>query len=174
MASPTPNRIINNLKTNDKWEQTYGKDIKTPLDEFKNYESFISSGPDFFESGKHYGAPLSGYGAKYSVPYSKLIDAYSKSKGKFADKALTDPEIKKYHDERMAQKNALFDRVRKVPAEKRVQFLNSYGPYSDPFDYEGEPLELADEKSINDFLENFEYGYQDWETLKNYLDEMGY
>ena len=175
MADKNPNKIIDDLNVEDKWEKTYGGKIKTPLDEFKNYEDYITVGPDFFDSGKHYGAPIDGFGAKYNVPYPRLIEAYSKSKGKFADKALTDPEIKKYHDSRMAERAALYDRVRKVPQDKRADFFRGYGYFQDPFDYEDDGFTYGDDdKSVEDFLESFDYDYGGWETLKDYLDEGGY
>ena len=152
-------------------EEAIRRDFKKPIDEFKNYESFLYTGPDFFGDQKYYGAPTFGYGSKYSIPYDKILDAYSKTKGKFAKDAFTDPEIKEYYDSQMARKKGLYDRVRKVPKDKWGDFAYQYGYFSDPFDFEGEDTDVI---SPDKFIETFDYGHEDWDTLEEYLKERGY
>ena len=170
MADKNPNKIIDDLNKTEK----YGDKFKTPLEEFEDYENSLNIGLELPGEREYYGIPYSGFGSKFQTPYPKLIEAYSKSKGKFADKALTDPEIKKYHDSRMAERAALYDRVRKIPQDKRADFLNGYGYFQDPFDYEGENIYGSDDESINKFLDWIDYNYADWSTLEDYLKEGKY
>lgn len=166
-----PKELSNSIQNDDVFERTYGSKIKTPLDDFKNFESHLVTGPDFYGEREHYGTPLEGLGSQFQTPYPKLIEAYSKSKGKYANAALTDPEIKKYHNSRMAERNALYDRVRKVPQDKWKDFAYGYGSFADPFDFEGDPEDVM---SVDDFLNSFDVSYGDWDTLSDYLKKKGY
>lgn len=139
----------------------------SPLDEFKLYESTIYSGPDFEDNHDYFGIPLTGEGSSFGVAYPKLLEQYGKSKGQHAK--TINPEVQKYFNDRLAYRQGLYDRVNKVPEEKWENFIDEYGPYADPFDYEGGDAPI----SKKDFLESFDYA-PDWDILESYLKEKGY
>ena len=141
----------------------------SPLDEFKLYESTIYTGPDFDNDSDYFGIPFRGEGSKFNVAYPNLLDAYGKTKGKYA-KSI-DPEVQKYFNDRLAYRQGLYDRVNKIPEDKWNDFAYGYGPYSDPFDWEdtGEgPY------SKQEFLDSLDNSVGDWDTLERYLAESGY
>lgn len=157
------------LELKKKWEDNSGANINTPLDDFKRYENAQYIGAIADDDKKHYG--VYPFGESKTPNYKDLIDSYSKSKGKFAAQ-FNDPEIKKYHDEQMARRNAAYDRVRKVPQDQWRDFAYGYGYFQDPYDFEGDPEDVG---TVDEFINYFDgTGMGDIEILEDYLKEKGY
>lgn len=162
----SPEHLIQGeLRTED---ELYDEASKTPLDDFQEFESSMYLGYDPFHFRQRYGIDDVNY---KKTNYPGLLDAYSKSKGKHAGVALTDPEIKKYFDSQMARRQSLYDRFKKIPEEKRKDFAIGLGYELDPFDFEPDAVENSYDPSMDDW---FDYNPHDWETIERYLDELGY
>ena len=101
----TPEELSKKIREQNDFYDTH---VKTPLDDFKRFEDAVYMGFDPYEMRGRYG--ISPYdektGIKTNMPYQDIINAYGKSRGKFAAKA-NDPEIKKYFDEQMAYRNGI-------------------------------------------------------------------
>lgn len=163
-----PKDLVNQVNSQNEHINNLRKTI-TPLDEFKRYEDFMYSGPDFQDDQTYFGAPFHGEGSKYSVAYPKLLEAYGKTRGVHA-KSI-DPEVQKYFNDRMAYRQGLFDRVNKVPEDKWQGFAYGYGPFSDPFDFEGDESTPI---TRQEFLDSFDYDASNLGILEDYLKERGY
>lgn len=163
----TPSELADQIKKENNY---YDEKIKTPLDDFKNFEQAVYRGFDPYNQSGRYG--IRPYGDIQRVQYPELINAFRKSRGRFASQA-DDPEIKKYHDEQLAYRNGLYDRVRKIPRDKLDDFAYGYGFFQDPFDYEDEGY--VPPKDAEEFLSWMDdVSPMDWEILEDYLNEKGY
>lgn len=149
-------------KENDYYEQH----SKTPLQDFQTFEL-----ANIYPRDEYNLRPRYGISENRNLTYPEYLDAYSKSKGKFASQ-YQDPEIQKYFNDQLAYRQQLFDRVRNIPSDKFQEFAHGYGPYSDPFDYEDEGYVAP--KDAEEFLNWFDAYPLDWETLDSYLGESGY
>lgn len=148
-------------------DELYDESSKTPLDDFQNFESSMYQGFDPFHYRKRYGID----DINYKQPnYPGLLDAYSKSKGKHAGVALTDPEIKKYFESQLARRQKIKDRFAKIPQDKVYDFERGLGYELDPFDFEGDEMQQYD---LNDD-DYIDFNPAEWEIIEKYLDEMGY
>ena len=135
----------------------------SPLDEFQNYEAANFYGA-YNDARKYFGIK-----EPNNITYPQLLDAYKKSKGKYA--RTIDPSVQKYFNDQLAKRQAILDRFKKIPSEQSEEFQRGLGWELDPFDFDEDsfvPEDLANGSVIID------YDPYSWETIEKYLTKKGY
>lgn len=139
----------------------------TPLEEFKEFEKAkVGHFSDKFPLRKNTIPYKSMFG-----PYEDYLDEYARSNAPYSDKAYTDAALQDYFAQQVKRKNALKERLGKIPKDKWENFTRGYGSFQDPFDWEDEyftpfPQEDAEKEML--------YNPTNWEIVEEYLDKEGY